>query len=522
MRSYRVLMVTSECTPLAKSGGLADAVAALASQLSADGHDVRVLLPGYPHTPLGDKVGSIRIPNGMTVEEIQIYYTELPPRTIPVYLFSHRWFIHREGIYGDSDEGFYSGNARRFALFSAGAAYLDRTIDWTPDIIHSHDWPTALVAPYLANRDAGENERRKIGTILTLHNVGYQGEFPSHAAQYLGLPPHFFRGADGKPDVNFLRMGIESADAVTTVSPTYAREILEPVHSCGLDGVLNERKTDLSGVLNGVDYEIWNPATDGYLPARFDMDTLDRKATNKERLLRETGLAYRSPSADRKDRIAGSRCNGTDGAARSGDNSEPRPLIGMITRLAEQKGIYELWRRPDGFFHKFAGRIDADFIVLGVGETWCEEEIRCYVEEHFTVAAILKFDERLAHLIEGACDFFLMPSRYEPCGLNQMYSLRYGTLPIARRTGGLTDTIEPYDGRGGGTGFLFDEMSPRGIYMAVREAVEVWQRNPAHIRQMQRRAMTMRFSWEKSAREYVRVYDRVTGGTPSPGAAHAE
>jgi starch synthase len=346
--------------------------------------------------------------------------------------------------------------------------------------MHCHDWPSCLVPIYLKkfkNRSAFNGSK----SVLTIHNIGYQGIFSKHDIHYSLLDPEDFTGPETiyPARLNFLEAGVRNADVLTTVSPTYAREIQTEEHGHKLDNLLRERSNSLFGILNGIDYSLWNPETDRHLDYHFSTDNLELKAKLKTQLQKEAGLSI-----------------------------EPGiPLIGMVSRLVEQKGFGELCGPSYGSLYRMCSEMHVQFVILGTGADWCEKELKSIAERLDNLTVYLEFNERRAHLIEAGSDFFLMPSRYEPCGLNQMYSLSYGTLPIVRKTGGLADTVAHHDeNTGSGTGFVFESLTPQGIYDAVGEAIQVWTYKPEHIRSMRKQAMKKRFSWESSARKYEQLY----------------
>jgi starch synthase len=358
--------------------------------------------------------------------------------------------------------------------------------------MHVHDWPAALVPVCLYNREL-EGEFAATGSMLTIHNLGHQGVFPTEEFVHLPVAEDLYSSAGFQsPDgLNLLQAGIHNADVLTTVSPTYAEEIQTPEFGCGLDGLLRRRSADLFGVLNGMDYEVWNPETDLHIPANYSHENLERKAINKEGLQEAMGLEI-----------------------------DPKvPLVGMISRLVDQKGFGQLCGPTHGSLWSICNELDLQFVILGTGDRWCEEELSILAKKLPNLSVSLEYNDPLAHLIEAGADFFLMPSVYEPCGLTQMYSLRYGTLPIVRRTGGLADTVENYDEKTGqGTGFVFDDLTPKAIANTVGWAVWTWYNRPDDIDAMRVRAMQCRFSWEDSAARYVELYggavDRRAGRTP--------
>jgi starch synthase len=505
-------MVTSEVVPFAKTGGLADMVGALSSALSNSGCDVRVVLPRYYAVdvgrlrriggPLGVPVGAgprpargggPSPPHGGREEWCAVYEGRIADGDVPVYFLDHEELYGRDGIYGTRSEPAFSDNLRRFTALGRGALQLAKRLDWVPDVVHCHDWPAALTPVYL-NTHESEGVFASTASVLTIHNLGYQGVFPREEFPVTDLSSELFASAgfeDRSRGVNLLRAGLRGADLLTTVSPTYAREIQTAEHGHGLDGLLRHRSPDLFGVLNGMDYQTWNPETDELIEANYSQRALAGKAKNKIALQREFSLPEDSKT----------------------------PIFGMVSRLVEQKGFGDLCGPTHGSLYSMCNDLDLQFVILGTGEAWCEDELTSLAARLDNLAVRIAFDNRLAHLVEAGSDFFLMPSRYEPCGLNQMYSLRYGTLPIVRRTGGLADTVENYDETtGAGTGFVFDELTPSAIADTVGWALWTWYNRPKHIRAMRTRAMKKRFSWEDSAERYRELYqwalDRRQGRTP--------
>jgi starch synthase len=491
----KILMVTSEVFPFAKAGGLGDMVAALSSELRRQGNDVRVVLPRYYSIDVGRLQrtgGPLGVPLGVEEEWCAVYQSRLSDADVPVYFLGHDELYGRDGIYGTKAEPSFADNLRRFALLSRGAFQLCRALSWIPDVMHAHDWPAAVVPVCLYGREH-EGEFADTGSVLTIHNLGHQGVFPREEFVHLPLAPELYSSAgfESASGINLLQAGIHNADILTTVSPTYANEIQTPEFGCGLDGLLRRRRPDLFGVLNGMDYEIWNPETDLEIPANFSHQNLDRKAINKTALQEAMGLEI-----DLK-----------------------VPLIAMISRLVDQKGFGALCGPTYGSLYSICDELDLQFVILGSGDQWCEEELATLAAKLPNLAVALEFNDPLSHLITAGADFFLMPSAYEPCGLSQMYALRYGTLPIVRHTGGLADTVKNFDEKtGGGTGFMFDDLTPKAIANTVGWAVWAWYNRPGDIITMRRRAMRLRFSWNASAARYGELYeaslDRRLGRTP--------
>ena len=492
--NLKILMITSEVVPFAKAGGLGDMVAALSAELSRQGHDVRIILPRYYSIDIGrlQRVGQpLGVPLGEGEEWCAVYQSRLPDAEVPVYFLDHEVLYGRDGIYGTRGEPGFSDNLQRFALLSRGAFQLCRALEWIPDIMHAHDWPAATVPVCLYSRE--RSEFADTGSVLTIHNLGHQGVFPKEDFKYLPISQDLYESAGFKsPEgLNLLQAGLANADVLTTVSPTYAEEIQTAESGFGLDGLLRRRGADLVGVLNGMDYSVWNPETDLHIPANYSHEDFDGKAINKDALQEAMDLEV-DPTL---------------------------PVIAMISRLVDQKGFGELCGPTHGSLWSICNDLDLQFVILGTGDAWCEEELTTLASKLPNLSVALEYNDPLAHLFEAGADFFLMPSAYEPCGLSQMYSLRYGTLPIVRRTGGLADTVESYDEEtGDGTGFVFEDLTPKAIANCVGWAVWAWYNRPEDIDAMRRRAMQKRFSWDDSAARYGELYrgavDRRQGKIP--------
>ena len=482
----KVLMVTTELLPYAKTGGLADMVTALSAELGKKDLDIRIIIPRYysidrealkkhPY-PLG-----IPFPNGE--EWAGLFESVLPGTDIPVYFIDHEEAFGRDGIYSHAGEEGFKDNAKRFAVFNRAVFQVCRAIDWFPDVFHCHDWASSLV-PYLLKREEQYREFSSSVSVLTIHNLGYQGIFSLDDVSYIQNERdlHSVSTLEFSGALNFLKAGIMSADIITTVSPTYAEEIKTPYYGYGLDGLLRYRQEDLAGILNGADYNHWNPETDPYLaPDNFSASKTAAKARVKKRLQKEIGLPLDSKV----------------------------PVVGMVTRLAEQKGIRELTAPGEGSLFSILRDLKVQFAVLGSGEKWCEKELSHLSSIFPNLSVWIGYNEKLAHLIEGGSDFFLMPSRYEPCGLNQIYSLRYGAIPIVRHTGGLADTVENYNQEtGDGTGFMFNDLNPGVLYNVLGWAVSTWYDRRGDITRLRKKGMIQDFSWKKSADKYMDLYKK--------------
>ena len=482
-----VLLVTPECTPFAQVGGLGDVASALPVALRRHGHDVRVVMPLYGGIDRGalerlDHRVKVRL--GGEEREARVWQGELPGG-VPLYLLEEPELFDRAGVYGPNGCA-YEDNLRRFAFLSRAACDLPSCMGFEPDVIHANDWPTALSVLY------AKHLPRPVPTVLTLHNVGYQGAFPLRDFALTGLPPEELHSASLEHfgAMNLLKGAILNASMLTTVSPTYAREIQHPAFGCGLDGVLRSRASDLHGVLNGIDDRVWDPSRDPWLPARFDAQDLSGKAECKAALQREAGFPVR-PEV---------------------------PLFGLVTRLTYQKGLDVLARALGPIL-----AMDVQFVLLGTGDAPAEAFFQMasrHRPDRFH--AWIGFDPALAHRIEGGCDFFVMPSRYEPCGLNQLYSLRYGTLPIVRATGGLDDSVDNYDETtGGGTGFKLHDLNPTSMHDVIGWAVSTWYDRREHVEAMRKRAMRLDFSWERAAKGYEQVYRQAVEKAHLAGLAAA-
>ncbi|MDR1784946.1 MAG: glycogen synthase GlgA [Spirochaetaceae bacterium] len=484
----KILMVTAELTPFAKTGGLADMVSALSLALHKTGADVRIVMPRYYSIP---REGLTRLEDPLGVplawkEEWTAVYTAKLSGKVTVFFIDHEQFFGRDGVYGSPWERDFHDNPLRFSLLCNGAFQLCRKLSWIPEVIHAHDWSGALAMPLLKFRER-YREFKKTAGVFTIHNMGYQGIYPKDFFPQLGLPWDCFyaSGFEDWDRINFLKAGISSAAALTTVSPTYAREIQSPESGFRLDGLLRARASCLSGILNGVDTEIWNPSKDAFLAKKYTLNTVSTgKAANKRALQERMGLEV----------------------------SDKIPIIGIVTRLVDQKGVAELFAPTWGCMYRVCATMKVQVALLGSGEHWCESEILELQKKLPVFRAQVGYSEELSHLIEAGSDFFLMPSRYEPCGLNQMYSLLYGTLPIVRRTGGLADTVQNYDERTGeGTGFMFDNLTPDTVYDTVGWAVWAWYNKRDHITEMRKRGMAQKFGWDIAAKSYLQVYRNALG-----------
>ncbi len=472
----RITFFASEGVPFSKTGGLADVVGALPKALAASGHEVQVLLPRYRATKPGRPMPQLKsltvpLPSGLKFAAIQEGGEAAGVRT---YLVDLPEFFDRDQLYMEKGQD-YPDNHLRFASFClAGLEFLKRFGN-PPDVIHCHDWQSALVPVYLRNLYQTDSFFENCPVVFTIHNLGYQGLFPPHILPEIGLHPRLFtmEGLEFYGKVNLLKGGIICSDFITTVSRKYAEEIQTPEYGCGLEGVLKSRTDRLQGIVNGVDYDDWSPATDKLIPANFTADDLKGKDICKKALLEKMGAAKPVLS---------------------------RPVVGIVSRFAAQKGfdlIAEIVEKLMG--------MDLYIVALGTGEPQYEDLFKVMAAKYpdkFLVK--VAYDNTVAHLIEAGSDMFLMPSRYEPCGLNQIYSLKYGTVPVVRATGGLDDTIEAFNGKTG-TGFKFSEYSPDALLGALQQAVETY-RQPKAWRQLMLNGMRQDFSWAASAKQYIKIY----------------
>jgi len=478
-RKLRVLFVASEGVPFAKTGGLADVVGTLPQALEDQGVEIKVLMPYYGMVKQG------KVPTSLIAEDLEVNlgalnhpFNLMAPATpgSPFFFVERDEFYERSQLYG-TPRGDYFDNLERFAFFCGAVLPFCRALDFQPDLIHCHDWQSALVPVYLSQRWAGETILAGTKTVFTIHNLAYQGLFPKEKYPLLGLDWSFYtiNGLEYYGKINLLKGGIISADAVTTVSPRYSQEIQTPEFGYGLEGVLRTRAAQLHGILNGVDYQDWNPETDSLIPAPFSRKDLAGKAADKAALMEAFGLDPKLADA---------------------------PILAIISRLADQKG-FDLVEQvlPQLMKQKLM------VVILGTGEEkyhrWLEAEAPKYKGK---LGVKIAFDNKLAHLMEAGADMFLMPSRYEPCGLNQIYSMKYGTIPVVRATGGLADTVTPVgDPSTPGTGFVFTDYTPEAFLKALHSALDAYadQNLWGHIMD---HAMSQDFSWKVSARKYLELY----------------
>ena len=468
----KVLFLAAEAVPFAKVGGLADVAGSLPKALRALGHDVRLMIPRYGTIRSDqfhlEKIGDcFPIPLGPGEEHVHLVGSA--DGDVPVYLIWNEQYFSRDRIYGFEDD------AQRFAVFGRAALAALHLLDWKPDVIHANDWHTGIVPAWLNIAGWKDPFYRDIATLFTIHNLAYQGIAGRLILTFAQMEYVKHLPVEQPGMVNWMAQGIAHADLVNTVSERYAQEILTPELGMGLDPLLRERRDRLFGVLNGIDYEQWNPATDPNIPHRFDVETLDQRAANKTALQQRACLSVR-PEV---------------------------PLVGMVSRLDEVKGMELMEPVLEGLLREG----EAQFVLLGTGQPEYHEMFK-RVQARFPdrMHAFLKFDDVLARRIYAGADVFLMPSAVEPCGLGQMIAMRYGCGPVVRETGGLADTVSNYTTRRRrGTGFTFKKHTPKACQGALRRALKAY-RNKRAWRRLQQRGMKADFSWSSSAQEYVRLY----------------
>jgi starch synthase len=478
--SLKVVIVASEVVPFAKTGGLADVAGALPVALARLGHQVSVIMPRYPTIERAvrslEKVQDrLAIPMGSQTEEGAIWSAKLTSR-IPVFFIEHQTYFQRDAFY-TTTQGDYPDNAQRFAFFAKAALEACQALKLQPDIIHCHDWQAGLIPAYLKTVLQHDPAWASTSSLLTIHNLACQGLFPPEAMEFLQLPPYTYspEGIEFYGRVNYLKAGIVYADLINTVSQRYSQEIQTAELGCGLEGILRYREQDVYGILNGIDDREWNPARDRLIAARYTATNLSGKQVCKRDLLETFGLSPEWMNA---------------------------PVVGMISRLVDQKGLDLI----ESAIHRMLA-LDLGLVVLGTGEARYEEFLRqLRVRYAGKVGVTIGFENALAHKIEAGSDIFLMPSRFEPCGLNQMYSLRYGAVPVVHATGGLDDTIESYEPTlDRGNGFKFAPYDAEALLATLQRAVTLYPDRAAWERLM-RRGMQEDFSWAKSAQAYADLY----------------
>lgn len=481
----KILFATSEAHPLIKTGGLADVASSLPRALLKRGHDVKILLPAYASVLVEAKPAGLKKLAELSIAEqtITLWQTRLPGSRVTVLLVDIPQFSQREGNpYCGPDGNDWNDNHWRFYLFGkAGEAVaLNKAgLDWQPDVVHCNDWQTGLIPAFLSATET------RPASVFTIHNLAYRGLFSYHIFTELNLPDYYWHHEriEFYGQMSFIKGGLAFADAITTVSQSYAQEIQTMEFGCGLDGLLRARKKDLTGVLNGIDTEEWNPGSDKLITRNYNRRTVNQKVNNKTALQEQLGLPVNTST----------------------------PMLGFIGRLVEQKGIDLLLNQMNELL-----ALDCQLVILGSGFASYEHALKNIAEQHpDKVSVTIGYNEGFAHQIEASADIFLMPSLFEPCGLNQMYSLRYGTLPIVNAVGGLRDTVmeKPFDDIGSdGNGFVFHSATAEDLHAAIKRALSCYQQ-PELWKKMQQNGMNQDFSWEKSAERYERIYENLRKNT---------
>jgi starch synthase len=490
----KILFVASEVIPFAKTGGLADVAGALPKELTKLGHEVIVVMPRYRNINKADYSATLEVSNlevhlGNTSINGSAYKAIIPGAKTPIYFIENDFLFDRAGLYGEAG-GDYSDNDERFIYFSRAALLLVKHLNWKPDVIHCHDWQTGLIPVYLQEYSKIDPFFQGIKVLYTIHNLAYQGSFDKSIMDKIGLSWDYFSvdKLEFWGNVNFMKAALCFADKINTVSERYSKEIQSDEYGCGLQGVLINRKDDLSGILNGIDYSVFSPNKDKLIPVKYSWTTIKDKEKNKKALLQQVGLKYKKDT----------------------------PVYGIVSRLAEQKGFDIL----SEIFEQFLQQ-NIQIVILGTGDPVYHVSLKELEEKYpnkFKV--VLKYDATLAQLIYAGSDFFMMPSRFEPCGLGQLISLKYGTIPIVRETGGLADTIIDFDlakdfEHDKGNGFVFTGYNGEELLQSLRNSLIVFHDSMAWSK-IRHNAMKGDFSWKASAKKYVELYESMTSLETSP------
>jgi starch synthase len=484
-KERKVLIAASEVAPFAKTGGLADTIASMPKALEKVGAEVSVVMPKYSTVDEKKyklkKVGeTFSVPMSGQMVEVSVKTAKMPGTKTTMYFIECEKYFERDEIYGN-----YGDNDERFALFSRAVVEMLKTVNYKPDVIQCNDWQTALIPAYLKVLHGNDEFYTGVSTVMTVHNIAYQGNFPAETMEKVGLPWNIFTpsGVEYWGQLSYLKAGLVYADLINTVSETYAREIqTSHEYGQGMEGVLAARSNDVYGILNGIDYDVWNPAKDEMIKSTYDDSDLRGKSRCKKTLQKDLDLG-----------------------------SENVPLIGMVTRLEDQKGFDLVAAALD---HMMS--MDVQVVVIGTGQPHYEEMLRHAAERyHGKLAVNLTHDEEMAHQIYAGSDMLLMPSRFEPCGLGQMVAFKYGTLPVAHNTGGLADTIVDYTrDPDQGSGFLFDEYNVGSMVDALNRAIELYE-NKRKWNSIVKRIMSLDYSWKQSASKYLELYERAMERTAS-------
>ncbi|MFA5624338.1 MAG: glycogen synthase [Bradymonadales bacterium] len=480
----RVLMVASEAVPFAKTGGLADVAGILPKFLAQLGDDVRIVMPLYgvidrERYGLKPIPGAMGVPMGVLGEHwCEVYESTLPNTKVPVYFIAHERYFGRKSLYNEANGEGFMDNDNRFVFLSRAALQLCKKLDFSPDIVHANDWHTAAVPIFLNTVYRHDSHLGGAASLLTIHNMEYQGRYYAGLMDVLGIGWEYYNhlGLEWNDKVNLLKGGIYHSTLFNAVSPGYAEEIKTERFGHGLEGVVRDKSWALRGVLNGMDYEEWNPADDEHIAAPYDVGDMDGKAECKRALQEELGLVQRSDV----------------------------PLYGLVARLVDQKGI----RLLAEVFEALMG-LDLQIALLGSGESWAHDFFDAMARRYpGKFGLYLGYSNPLAHRIEAGSDFFLMPSVFEPCGLNQLFSLRYGSIPIVHAVGGLNDTVENFDAyHRKGTGFKYYDQTPSALYNTIGWSLYTYYNEADQIDELRERGMKKRFSWEDSARKYRELYE---------------
>ena len=481
----KIVLASSEVVPFAKTGGLADVAGALPLELGKLGHEVSVFMPGYRciekcNQPIEFTGVEFKIPLGQRLETGQLLKSKFPNSNVTIYFIANAEFFDRPDLYAENGAD-YGDNCERFTFFSRSVLESVRVLELAPDVIHVNDWQTGLIPALIKCEYAEHPSFHDVATLITIHNLAYQGSFPAEKIRVTGLDPKYFNWEQMEfyGRLNFLKTGLVFADSINTVSPTYTQEIQTSEQGYGLEGVLQGRAQRLTGILNGIDVEEWNPQTDKFLPANFEADSMAGKATCKQELQREAKL----------------------------DPNPDVPLIGIVGRLATQKG----WSLILPVMKEYLDTQDAQWIILGTGEPDYHHVLTSLQRSYpHKLGLSLGFSNEYAHRIEAGADMFVMPSQYEPCGLNQMYSMAYGTIPIVRRTGGLADTVVNATGdtidTGIANGFSFDDFNPAALRSTMERAMRMYREDRSSWNQLMLTGMRRDWSWRASAKEYESLY----------------
>jgi len=482
-QKLKILIAASEIVPFAKTGGLADVAGALPKALRRAGHDVRVVMPLYRQVDqvkcgveIRDTGRQVDIDIALYKHTGRIKESVIPGTDIPVYFIENQEFFNREELYR-TPYGEYWDNSERFMFFSRAVVEMVRVIEWMPDVINCNDWHTGLIPVYIKTIYAWDKIYRDVATVYSIHNIAYQGYASPEKLTHAGFGWDLFTidKLEYYGGISFMKGGIVYSDVINTVSENYKMELETPEFGYNMEGVLRSRNEDFFGIVNGIDYDSWNPETDRFIPVNYGINNPELKDEVKKKLLLEAGLKY----------------------------SETVPLLGLVTRLDGQKGLDFVAAIIDDLM-----KMNLQFIVLGTGEQWYHDMLYNHMKSFpDKMAVYLKFDNKLAHEIYAGSDMFLMPSRYEPCGLGQLISLKYGTVPVVRATGGLVDTVEQYNFKTKkGTGFLFHGYNPADFLLAIRIACDTY-KNRTVWRKIMENGMKKDFSWDHAAEEYIKIYN---------------